>query len=79
MWRMHTVGKGVAIYPYTFLTLALEWGVVSSTPRPPCTEERSLVPVIVWVGPRAGLNRCGKEKVSCPPLRFEPWTPCDEP
>ena len=31
--------------------------VVSYTPRPLCTEERAVVPIIGWVGPKAGLGR----------------------
>ena len=46
--------------------------VVNDTPRPLYPQERPGAHCIEgWVGPRAGVDRCGK---SCPQLRFDPRT-----
>ena len=47
---------------YHFMTSALRWGwVVSTTPRPLYPPERPGIHCTGgWVGPRAGLDVCGK-------------------
>ena len=56
------------------LTSALDGGwVVNATPRPIYPQERPSTHCIGgWVGPKAGLDRCGK---SHPQWIFDPRTP----
>ena len=52
------------------LTSTLDVWVVNATPRPLYPRERPGTHCIGgWVGPRAGLNGCGKSR---PPLGFYP-------
>ena len=55
------------------MTSALRWGLVASTtPRPLYPRERPGTHCTGgWVGPRAGLDRCGKSR---PPPGFDPLT-----
>ena len=55
------------------MTSALRWGwMVSTTPRPLYPRERPGTDCTGgWVGPRVGLDGCGK---SCPPPGFDPRT-----
>ena len=55
------------------MTLVLRWGwVVSTMPRLLYPQEKPSTHCTGgWVGPRAGLDGCGKSR---PPLGFEPRT-----
>ena len=71
-WR-HKGGEGIQLYP--FLTSVIE-GNGLSTPSP-CSisqEKSSTHYTGDWVGPRAGLDRYGKEKNLLHPPGFEPRT-----
>jgi hypothetical protein len=62
----HRAGRELQLY--SFFNVAARWGwMVSATPRPLGLRER--VPGTYctggWVGPRASLDRCGEEKISC--------------
>ena len=70
--RGHEGPEGEEMYSSTLLsTSALDGGwVVNSTPRPLYPRERPGTHCIGdWVGPRAGLDRCGK------PLPDRHWIP----
>jgi len=64
---------GAEVYLYSFFNLGARWGwVVNATPRPLYPHERPSTHCIGgWVGPRAGLDRCGK---SHSPSGFDPRT-----
>jgi hypothetical protein len=64
--------EGPEVYLYSFLTSALERGVVSTTPRPLYPQERPGTHWTGgWVGPRAGVDVCEKSR---PPTGFDPRT-----
>jgi hypothetical protein len=58
----HEGPEGEQKYSSTLsLTSALDGWVVNATPRPLYPQERPGTHFIVgWVGPRAGLDKCGK-------------------
>jgi len=63
---------GVEVQLYSFLTTALEGGAVGVTPLPFFTPGKTRYPLYRgWVGPRAGLDMCGKSR---PPPGFHPRT-----
>jgi len=73
-WTGHEGPEGEQRYsPTLSLTSALDWGwVVNATPRPLYPWERACTHCIGgWMGPRAGLDRCGKSR---PPAGFDPRT-----
>ena len=70
----HEGPEGEYRYSHTlFMTSALRWGwVVSTKPLPLYPQERPGTHCTVgWVGPRAGLEGCGKSR---PPPGFDPRT-----
>jgi hypothetical protein len=71
----HEGPEGEQRYSSTLsLTSALCGWVVNATPRPLYARERSGIQCIGdWVGPRTGLDGCGKSRPP-PPLRFDPRT-----
>jgi len=58
----HEGPEGGVVYLYSFFNLGARWSwVVNATPRPLYHRERRRPHCIGgWVGPRAGLGRCGK-------------------
>jgi len=65
--------EGVVVYLYSFFNLETVWVlVVNATPRPLYPREILGTPCIGgWVGPRFGLDGCGKSR---PPPGFDPRT-----
>ena len=67
----HRGSRGIAL-PFHDHGTTRGWGV-SVTPRPLFTPGKDPVPIVqeAGVGPRAGLDRCGKSR---PPRGFDLWT-----
>ena len=66
--------SGVDVLPYNFFNLGARCGwVVNATTRPLYPRERPGTHCIVgWVGPRAGLDGCGKSRPH-PQPEFDPY------
>ena len=69
----HKGSRGIALHFYTFMTTALE-GVRGQRHAPAALYHREIHGTHCtggWVGPRAGLDWCGKFRS---PPGFDPWT-----